>query len=82
MSDISQVLFSQAADFNGLSVTTAAGLIVCAARGSKTGQQLLSAFGINASDDKVNTQYLKPQLAAMSAGTRAEVTRTVCLANV
>jgi hypothetical protein len=78
MSEVSQVLFSQAANFDGMSVTAAAGLIVCAVRGSEAGQKLLSAFGIHASNDKVNTQDIKPQLATMSAGTRAELARMAC----
>ena len=75
---VSEVLFSQASAYNGVSVATAAGLIACAVRGSETGQRLLATFGIQASGDAVNTQSLRPQLANMSAGTRAELTRMAC----
>lgn len=72
------VLAAQAANYDGMSVAAAAGLIVCAVRGSETGQKLLSTFGFSATGDNVNTQALRPQLATLSAGQRAEMTRALC----
>ena len=77
---VSQVLFAQAANFDGSSVPMAAGIVATAVRqGSDKVVELLGSFGINARGDSLaNTQALRQQMAPLSNGARAEVARMAC----